>query len=345
MKNTAAFLVKKETIELREIDVPQIADDEVLVKMEAVGICGSDLHYYSHGRIGDFIVEYPFILGHECSGTIVQKGKEVSHLDVGDRVALEPGVPCGQCEQCLGGHYNLCKDVKFFATPPYDGCLMNYVAHKASFAFKLPDNVSAVEGALVEPMAIGINAALTGGVKLGDTVVIFGAGCIGLVSLMAAKAYGACRVFVVDVLDKRLEKARELGAETLNAAKVDVVSEIARLTNGDGAHVVIDCAGTSKTLAQTVEVARPAASLVWVGLATDKIDGLPLAPISTKELKITSIFRYKNLYPLTISAIANGKFDLDKIVSDTYSFADTVKAYEETYKNAQDIVKSVIVFD
>lgn len=345
MKNTAAFLVQKETIELREIDVPSIGADEVLVQMEAVGICGSDLHYYSHGRIGDFIVEYPFILGHECAGTIVEKGSDVSHLQVGDRVALEPGIPCRSCEQCLSGHYNLCKDVQFFATPPYDGCLMNYVAHKASFAFKLPDNVSAVEGALVEPMAIGINGAMTGGVKLGDVVVVFGAGCIGLVTLMAARSMGAARVFVVDVLDKRLEMAKALGGEVLNAAKTDIVEAIMQATDGKGAHVVIDCAGTSKTLGQTVEVARPAATLVWVGLATDKIDGLPLAPISTKELKITSIFRYKNLYPLTITAIAEGKFDLGKIVSNTFSFNETVKAYEETFKNAKDIVKSVIVFD
>lgn len=345
MKNTAAFLVQKETVELREIDVPTIGDDDVLVKMEAVGICGSDLHYYSHGRIGDFVVEFPFILGHECAGTIVEKGKAVNHLAIGDRVALEPGIPCRKCEQCLTGHYNLCQDVQFFATPPYDGCLMNYVAHKADFAFKLPDNVSAIEGALVEPMAIGINAALTGGVKLGDTVVIFGAGCIGLVSLMAARAYGATRVFVVDVLDKRLDKARESGAEVLNATQCDVVSEILQATDGKGAHVVIDCAGTSKTLGQTVEVARPAATLVWVGLAADKIDGLPLAPISTKELKITSIFRYKNLYPLTINSLAAGKFDLKSIVSNTFSFDQTVHAYSETYKNARDIVKSVIVFD
>ena len=199
-KNRAAVLTGLKTLEFREVPMPQVGADEILMRMEAVGVCGSDVHYYSHGRIGDFVVEFPFILGHECAGTIVEVGKEVKHLQVGDRVALEPGVPCGKCEMCRTGHYNLCPDVKFFATPPYDGCLMDYVSFPAEFAFKLPDNVSTVEGALVEPLAIGINAALTGGVKLGDTVLIFGAGCIGLVTLLAAKAYGASQIIVSDVI-------------------------------------------------------------------------------------------------------------------------------------------------
>ncbi len=345
MKNTAAVLTALEKIEFREVEVPKIKADEVLVKMEAIGVCGSDVHYYSHGRIGDFIVEFPFILGHECAGTIVETGSEVKHLKAGDRVALEPGVPCGHCEFCLTGRYNLCPDVKFFATPPYDGCLMNYVAHPAQFAFKLPDNVSSVEGALVEPLAIGINAALTGGVKLGDTVVIFGAGCIGLVSLLASKAYGATTVIVVDVIEKRLAVAKGMGAITINAKETDVLAEIARLTDNKGAQVVIDCAGTNTTIGQTVFVAKSGGTIVWVGLATDTVNGLKISPVSTKELNIKSIFRYRNLYPTTIAAIADGKIDISGIISDTYKFEDTPKAFAETLKNAQNIVKSVIVFD
>src|SRR5512136_3006414 len=297
MKNRAVFLTAIEKMEFRDVPVPEIQPDEVLVRMEAVGICGSDLHYYTHGRIGDFVVEFPFILGHECAGTVVKAGSEVRHLKVGDRVALEPGVPCGTCEFCLGGQYNLCPDVRFFATPPYQGCLMNYVAHRASFAFKLPDNVSAVEGALVEPLAIGINAALTGGVRLGDTVVVFGAGCIGLVTLLAARASGAAKVFIIDVLEKRLGVAAQLGGVAMNAAKTDIVAEVLKQTGGRGARVVIDCAGTGVTMPQTVKVAKAGGKIVLVGLAADSLDGVSLGPISTKELTLTSIFRYKNLYP------------------------------------------------
>jgi L-iditol 2-dehydrogenase len=345
MKNTAAFLTELEKIEFGEVAVPKIKADEVLVKMESIGICGSDLHYYSHGKIGDFVVEFPFILGHECAGTIVETGNEVTHLKFGDRVALEPGVPCGSCEFCLSGKYNLCPDVKFFATPPYDGCLMNYVSHPAQFAFKLPDNVSSVEGALVEPLAIGVNAALTGGVKLSDTVVIFGAGCIGLVSLLASKAYGATQVIVVDVIEKRLDVAAGMGAITLNAKECDVLAEIKKLTGGKGAQVVIDCAGTNTTICQTVHVAKPGGTIVLVGLACDSVSGLNIGPISTKELTIKSIFRYRNLYPTAIAAIADGKIDISGIISDKYKFEDTPKAFAETLKNVQNIVKSVIVFD
>lgn len=345
MKNTAAFLTELEKIEFREVEVPKPGKDEVLVKMEAVGVCGSDIHYYSHGRIGNFVVEFPFVLGHECAGTIVEAGSGVKHLKVGDRVALEPGVPCGSCEFCLSGKYNLCPDVKFFATPPYGGCLMNYVAHPAQFAFKLPENVSAVEGALVEPLAIGINAALTGGVKLGDSVVVFGAGCIGLVSLLASKAYGATRVMVVDVIEKRLAVARGMGAVTLNAKECDVLEEIKKLTEGKGAQVVIDCAGTNTTICQTVFAAKSGGTIVWVGLATDTVNGLQIGPVSTKELTVKSIFRYKNLYPTTIAAIADGKINISGIISDRYKFEDTPRAFAGTYKNAQNIVKSVIVFE
>ncbi len=345
MKNTAAFLTELEKIEFREVEVPKPGEQEVLVKMEAIGICGSDVHYYSHGKIGDFVVEFPFILGHECAGTVVEAGSGVQHLKVGDRVALEPGVPCGSCEFCLSGKYNLCPEVKFFATPPYGGCLMNYVSHPARFAFKLPENVSSVEGALVEPLAIGINAALTGGVKLGDTVVVFGAGCIGLVSLLASKAYGATRVIVVDVIEKRLAVARGMGAIALNAKECDVLEEIKNLTEGKGAQVVIDCAGTNTTLCQTVHAAKPGGTIVWVGLATDTVNGLQIGPVSTGELTIKSIFRYKNLYPTTIAAIADGKINISGIISDTYRFEDTPRAFAETLKNAQNIVKSVIVFE
>ncbi len=171
-----------------ERDIPKAKDNEVLVKLEYVGICGSDLHYYETGAIGDYVVKPPFVLGHEPGGTVVEVGKNVKHLKAGDRVALEPGKTCGHCEFCRTGRYNLCPDVVFFATPPVDGVFQEYVAHEADLCFKLPDNVDTMEGALIEPLAVGFHAAIQGGARAGQTAVVMGAGCIGLVTMMALKA-------------------------------------------------------------------------------------------------------------------------------------------------------------
>ncbi len=345
MQNTAAVLTALNTIEMRPVAMPVLKAGEVMIKLAAVGICGSDIHYDTHGRIGDFVVDFPFILGHEASGTVVATADDVSSLKVGDRVCIEPGVPCGKCAFCMTGHYNLCPDVVFLATPPYDGCLMNYIAYPARWAYKLPDNMGFDEGALVEPLAIGINAAKTGKVGLGNTVLVYGAGCIGLVSAMAAKAFGATRVIVVDLIEKRLEVARKYGALTLNSEKDDVDKEIAVLTQGKGVDVVLDCVGLSQTIGGAVLNAKSGGRIVIVGMASDEINGVPLGPISTKELVLTSIFRYANLFPVTIAAIAGGAIDVKGIVSNRYPFAQTARAYRETVENIRDTVKSIIVFD
>ena len=196
-----------------ERDIPVPKSNEVLVKLEYVGICGSDMHYYETGAIGNFVVKPPFVLGHEPGGTVIEVGSDVKHLKVGDRVALEPGKTCGHCEFCRQGKYNLCPDVIFFATPPVDGVFQEYVAHEADLCFKLPENVSTMEGALIEPLAVGFHAANQGGAHIGQTAVVMGAGCIGLVSMMALKAEGVSRVYVVDIMEKRLQKALELGAD------------------------------------------------------------------------------------------------------------------------------------
>ena len=216
-------------VEIQERPIPQPKDDEVLVKVEYVGICGSDLHYYESGRIGDFVVKPPFVLGHEAGGTVVEVGANVKNLKVGDRVAMEPGKTCGHCEFCKSGKYNLCEDVVFFATPPVDGVFQEYVAHEAGLCFKLPDNVSTLEGALIEPLAVGMHAARQGEAKLGQTAVVTGAGCIGLVSLLSLKAMGVTKVIVVDVMEKRLQKALELGADSVINGKEEERASILEL--------------------------------------------------------------------------------------------------------------------
>jgi L-iditol 2-dehydrogenase len=343
MKNKAVFMHGTNDMVWKDVPVPGIKDDEVLVKIDAVGICGSDMHYYQHGRIGDFVVEGDFILGHESAGVVVEVGSKVKNLAVGDRVALEPGKTCGKCEFCKTGRYNLCPDVEFFATPPYHGVFTNYVAHPEDMCFKLPDNVSTVEGALVEPLAVGLHAADQGGVKLGDTVIIYGSGTIGLVTLLASKARGASKIIVVDVLENRLNKAKELGAtEVINSREADVIKTVEDLTDGKGADVVIDCAAAEATVKQTVEVLKIGGTIVLVGMTPKDEIEFNFMKLQGKEGTFRTIFRYRNLYPVAINAIASGAINVKDIVSHEFDFENTKEAFDFVVNNAKDVVKAVI---
>ena len=344
MSNKTFYMTELEKLEVGEAPMPKLGPDDVMIKVQSVGVCGSDLHYYQKGSIGDFVVKYPFILGHEAAGVVSEVGGNVTTLKVGDRVCMEPGVPCMKCEECLTGHYNLCKHVRFWATPPYDGVLSEYVSHPAAFTFKIPDNMSFTEGALVEPLAIGLHACNQGGVKLGHTVAIVGAGCIGLVTLLAAKAYGATRIIVGDVLDKRLAKARELGAITVNTKEEDFAAKVMALTDGRGADVCIDCAGFSVTVDSCLSSARPAGTVIIVGLGQDRVDGFNTSIMSTKELTVKSIFRYRNLYPTAINAIADGRIDVEAIVSHRFRFDDTIDAFATCSRDIRNVVKGVIEY-
>ena len=344
MSNKTFYMTGIEKIELGEAPMPKIGPDDVLIKVQSVGVCGSDLHYYRSGAIGDFKVEFPFVLGHEAAGVVEDVGENVTTLKKGDRVCMEPGVPCMKCEECLSGHYNLCRDVRFWATPPYDGVLSEYIAHPAAFTFKIPDNMSFTEGALVEPLAIGLHACNMGGVKLGQTVAIMGAGCIGLVTLLAAKAYGATRIIVGDVLDKRLDKARELGAIAVNTKEEAFVAKVMELTEGRGADVCIDCAGFSATVDSWLSCAKPAGVVIIVGLGQDRVDGFNTSIMSTKELTVKSIFRYRNLYPTAINAIADGRIDVESIVSHRFTFDDTINAFATCHRDIRNVVKGVIEY-
>lgn len=323
--------------------VPQPADNEVLVKLEYVGICGSDMHYYETGRIGDYIVNPPFVLGHEPGGTVVEVGKEVKHLKPGDRVALEPGKTCGHCEFCREGKYNLCSDVVFFATPPVDGVFQEYVAHEADLCFKLPYNVDTMEGALIEPLAVGFHAANQGGAHAGQTAVVFGAGCIGLVSMMALKAEGVSKVYVVDIMQKRLDKALELGATAvINSKETDVLKEVERLTEGKGADLIIETAGMEITTRQAIHIARKGASIVLVGYSKSGEMTLPLSLALDKELTFKTVFRYRHIYPMAIEAVASGKVNLKGIVTNVFEFDDIQNAMDSSVRDKSNIVKSVV---
>ena len=326
-----------------EREIPKVKDDEVLVKLEYVGICGSDLHYYETGAIGDYVVEPPFVLGHEPGGTVVEVGKNVKHLKVGDRVALEPGKTCGHCEFCKTGRYNLCSDVVFFATPPVDGVFQEYVAHEAELCFKLPDNVSTLEGALIEPLAVGFHAAIQGDAHLGQKAVVMGAGCIGLVSMMALKARGVSEVYMVDIMEKRLEKALELGATgVINGAKEDVLERVKELTDGAGMDLVIETAGTEITTRQAIHMAKKGSNIVLVGYSKTGEMTLPMSLVLDKELTFKTVFRYRHIYPMAIDAVAAGKVNLKGIVTDVFRLDEAQKAMDYSVNNKADIVKAVI---
>ncbi len=343
MKNRAAFMQGTNNMGFKDIPMPEIGAKDVMIKIDSVGICGSDVHYYRHGRIGDFIVQGDFILGHECAGEVVEIGSEVKNLTIGDRVALEPGKTCGKCECCKEGKYNLCPHVEFFATPPYHGVFANYVAHPEDMCFKLPENVSNVEGALVEPLAVGLHASNQGGVKLGDTVVIFGSGCIGLVTVLSCKARGASKIIVVDVIEKRLEKAKKLGAaHVINAKNEDVIKTIEALTDGTGANVVIDTAGAEITVKQTADVVKRGGTIVLVGMTPKDEVEFNFMKLMGKEGEVKTIFRYRNLYPAAINAIESGTINVKEIVSHEFDFEAIPKAFDFVVNNMSDVVKAVI---
>lgn len=326
-----------------ERDIPVPMDDEVLVKLEYVGICGSDLHYYETGAIGDYLVEPPFVLGHEPSGIIVEVGSSVTNLSLGDKVTLEPGKTCGKCEFCKSGRYNLCPDVEFFATPPIDGVFQEYVAHKADLCFKLPENVDTLSGSLIEPLSVGFHAAFQGEAKIGQKVLVTGAGSIGLVSLLALKALGISEIYVVDVMDKRLNKALEIGAmHTLNGKQVDIVDRIKELTNNTGVDLVIDTTGSEYVVNQAIQLVKKGGNIVLVGYSPTGKMNLSVNTMLDKEVSLKSIFRYRHIYPIAIDAVSSGKVNVKDIITNIFDFSDIQSALDESINNKQEIVKAVI---
>lgn len=327
-------------IHIEEVPVPQYGDDHVLIQIKNIGICGSDVHYWEQGKIGEFIVQGDFILGHECSGVVAEVGKNVTHLKPGDRVTVEPGATCGGCEFCMSGRYNLCPDVRFLATPPYDGSLCEYIVHPANLTFKLPDSISLEQGALVEPFAIGMYAT-KGVVELGSKVAILGAGCIGLVTLVAAIARGASEVYITDIYDNRLEMAQKLGGMPINVSRTNAAEIIKDVDT------VIECAGSPKTVNQAIKMVKKGGSIVLVGLYPQDEIPVNLNAVISKELNVSSIFRYVNMFPSTIEAIdvlAKRGINLAEIITQRYKFEESQKGFGEVSKNKQNVVKAVIEF-
>ena len=341
MKNMAAFVLENRKIAVRETDMPDCPDGYVKIKVEYCGVCGSDVHFYSLGE-PEFPDVYPFTIGHELAGAVVEVGGGVTNLIVGDRVAVEPGITCGKCEWCSKGKYNLCKNVKFLSAPRMHGGMKYYISHPADLCFKLPDNVSTMDGALVEPFAVGLYAAKKSGIQVGNSAVVLGSGCIGLVTVMALKTMGVTNIIVCDLFDIRLEKALEVGATAvINSSNTDPVEEIRKLTGELGVDFVYETAGNEKTAAQAVYMAKRGGNIVQVGNIVGNT-GLNLQKLVDNELTILSSFRYCNVYPIAIEILASGKIQLKNIVSSVYPFADAMRAFEDCILKKESMVKAVL---
>ena len=317
MINRAAVLVRPSEIALEERPVPEPGPREVLVEVNSVGVCGSDVHYYEHGRIGSHVVRAPLVLGHESAGRVAAVGEGVTGHAVGDRVTLEPGVPCGRCRECRAGRYNLCPDVVFFATPPVDGAFASYVTIHEDFAFTLPDALSDDAGALMEPLSVGIWACRKAGVSAGDRVLVTGAGPIGLLTMQVALAFGATQVEISDVSEPRLELARRTGATRALRAGADDPGE---------ADALIECSGNGAALAAGIRALRPAGTAVIVGMGPGQTAEIPLALVQNREIWLTGTFRYANTYPTAIALAASGRVDLEAIITGHYPLEETERA-------------------
>lgn len=302
--------------------VPSPRAGEVLVRVAAVGVCGSDVHYYRHGGIGAHAVTDPLVLGHELSGVVVAVGEGVPLERVGDRVAVEPQTPCHRCHECLAGRYNLCLDMRFYATPPVDGAFAEFVVIGSIFAHAIPDTMTDEAAALLEPLSVGIATMRKAGVMPGSRVLIAGAGPIGIICAQVARAFGASEVIVTDLVSARRERALAFSAtRVIDPAEVDV----AELT--PAVHAFIDASGAPRAVYDGIRAVGPAGRAVLVGLGVPDMT-LPVEHIQNKEVVVTGVFRYADTWPLAIQLVASGQVDLDSLVSATFGLDDVAAALD-----------------
>jgi L-iditol 2-dehydrogenase len=331
---TASVLTGAKALDLKQVPLPEVASDEVLVKIAAVGVCGSDTHYYRHGRIGEFVVEGPLILGHECSGTIVAVGSEVPESRIGERVAIEPQRNCRRCRECRAGRYNLCPYMEFYATPPIDGAFAQYAAIRTEFAHKVPDSLSDEAAALLEPLSVAITTMRKAGIVPGSSILIAGAGPIGIICAQAAKAYGASEIIVTDLVPERRERALRYGAtRAIDPVEVDVA------TAGLDVNAFVDASGSPRAVSSGIKAVRPAGTAVMVGLGSSEMT-LPIEHIQNLEITVTGIFRYTDTWPAAIHLVASGQVDLDSLVTGRFDLDHAAAALESDQD--PDSLKSVV---
>ncbi|XP_068266238.1 sorbitol dehydrogenase isoform X2 [Nyctibius grandis] len=316
-QNLAVVVHRAGDLRLENRPIPEPGPNEVLLRMHSVGICGSDVHYWQHGQIGDFVVKDPMVLGHEASGTVVKVGSGVTHLKPGDRVAIEPGVPREMDEFCKTGRYNLSPTIFFCATPPDDGNLCRYYKHSASYCYKLPDNVTFEEGALIEPLSVGIHACKRAGVTLGSKVFVSGSGPIGLVNVIVAKMMGAAAVVITDFT-----------IQVKNETPQEVASKVESLL-GCMPEITVECTGVQACIQAGIYATRSGGTLVLVGLGPDMVT-VPIVNAAVREVDIRGIFRYCNTWPVAIALLASKRINVKPLVTHRFPLEKALEAFETT---------------
>jgi L-iditol 2-dehydrogenase len=306
-------------VRLEQVAVPTLEADQVLVRIEAVGVCGSDVHYFHEGRIGSFVVEQPLVLGHESAGTVVAVGADVPDDRVGERVSIEPQRACRHCDQCKHGRYNLCTAMEFYATPPVDGAFAEYAAIQADYAHPIPDSMSIEAAALCEPLSVGIWANQKAGTAPGSAVLIAGAGPIGIVAAQVARAFGATRIIVSDPVAERRAVALRFGAtDVVDPMTTDIAAADYEVD------AFIDASGAEPAVRAGIHAVAPAGTVVLVGMGADDLR-LPVSRIQNRELVVTGVFRYANTWPTAIRLIESGRVDVDALVTGRFGL-DEVEA-------------------
>jgi L-iditol 2-dehydrogenase len=331
----ASVMHEAEHVSVDQVPVPEPDVDQVLIEIAAVGVCGSDVHYFHDGRIGDFIVKEPMILGHEASGTIVKVGANVPADRVGERVAIEPQRACRVCDQCKHGRYNLCPYIEFYATPPIDGAFAQYALIQADYAFPIPDSMSLEAAALCEPLSVGIWANQKAGTAAGSRVLIAGAGPIGVIAAQVARAFGASEIIVSDLVAERRDVVLGFGATRV----IDPMAEDIG-TLGLDVDIFIDASGSGPAIVGGIKALKPAGHAVLVGLGAPELS-IPVSRIRDRELVITGVFRYANTWPLAIDLASSGRVDLDSLVTGRFGLDDVESALLASTKPSS--LKSIVL--
>lgn len=334
-RNRTAVLVSAGRVEIEERTVPSVGPRDVLVEVRAVGVCGSDVHYFEHGRIGSFVVNGPLVLGHEAAGAIVAQGPAVERQRVGERVTLEPGVPCSRCPECRSGMYNLCRHVQFLATPPYDGTFAQYVAINQDFAHPLPKSLSYEAGALIEPLSVGLWACLKARVDPTTSVLVTGAGPIGQLAMQAAFAFGATSVAIADVNRARLDAAER----ACPVRAIDVSEQV--LLDAAPFDVLLECSGSPSALRDGILSLRAAGRAICIGMGPEAEVSIPIAHLQSNEVSLAGTFRYANTYPAAIGLASAGSVNLEALIGARYELDDVEQALRAGRENPA-IVKAMV---
>lgn len=334
-KNPALVVTADQKIKLVEAPINEPGDGEVLIHVKCTGVCGSDIHFWKAGAIGDLRVEGDCILGHESAGVVVKAGPNVNNVQEGDRVAIEPGVPCEQCYLCLQGDYNLCQDVEFAGVYPYDGALQRYKVHRAKYVYRIPENMTYGQGALIEPLSVVLHGVERAQLKIGRGCLVTGAGPIGLIALEVARASGATPLVITDLSQERLAFAKKIVPQCttyqINPKKEpkDTAQEIRELfgpTEYDAPDCVLECTGVPSSIITACYSARRSGSVMAIGVGKDKLDNLPFMHISLAEIDLKFINRYHGTWPVAIKLLSQGVINIDKLITHTYPLEEAIEA-------------------